>query len=537
MKNLLLTSSLLFITGCALQTAVGNTQDAKVASVVVSGSSAQPIGGTTQSLTTGGAALAVSLRALDAGGQGVSGITIAWSSSNPSVATVAAAADGLGAMITPVSAGTTVITVTAGVQTAQFTVVVADKAAQFTLVGPDNAAFGGPDATYTVSSTPAGAAASATWSLETDLGTLSAATGASVTLHATGVGLAHLTATVGGVAQGKTVNLTGLSLASSPKSASGLVGVSQTFTATVAGTGAASAPASRAQWVFTANAAQCSVSPQTGASVTVTAAAAGTCSLTAQLPSSNLVSPVVLLTATAATDIAITTAGTGSLVAGGAARAYTAAVTSAGGTVQGAIIAWSYSGPMPPAFSVSAAGLVTPTGVGTGKLVATSGGISRSIGLTVIPGSVAWQETTLTASPSSQTTLHLLVKDANGAAATISSPGDLTAGSGNLTFTASPAFTGVPTGQVGSQGGSLFIGPVTVSANNGAVHTASAAFFGVATTAGVTVNVVAPTVSLAVDTQTPVVGAAMTLTRCNKHRLTEAVDYNAHGVRFKFKRD
>ncbi len=385
----------------------------------------------------------------DAGGAVLTGRAVAWSSSNPAVATVSPVG-----IVTAVAVGTASITATSEGKSGSATLTVAPPAplpvATITVSIPTTTFVAGQTATAVAR--PADAAGNI---LTGRVVTWSTSNAAVATVSASGVvtavapGSATITATSEGKSAAVTVTVSAVPVATVAVTiANATIAAAQTTTATATLKDASGAVLTgRAIAWSSSNTAVAAVS----ASGVVTGGAPGSATITATSEGkSGSVTVTVTAVPVAAVSVAIADA---SLETGQTAAATATPRDASGAALTGRPVTWSSSNTS--VATVSSAGVVTAVGPGTAIITATSEGKSSTVTVTVTVApvatvSVAIGDASLTLPQTSQATATL--KDASGnvltgrtvtwtssntAVATVSSSGLVTAvAAGSATITA-----------------------------------------------------------------------------------------------------
>jgi uncharacterized protein YjdB len=426
-------------------TVIGQT----IASVAISPASMQmPAGGTRQ----------LSATAYDAGGNAVPNAAVTWTSSNPIVASVSAAG-----LVTALSAGNAIITATASGKTATAAVSVA---------APPPAVVASVSITFNSSTLLVGQSTQAqaiardaagsvitgravTWSTE-DAALVSVSSSGLVT--ALKSGSAVIEATVDGVTGVATVTIS-----ASPPLPVHTVQLTVTPSTINAGQTAASSVVLKDSLggTLTGLTVGYSSSRTTVASVglggVITGISAGSATITATSQGKSG-SAGVTVNGTTVPVASVTVSGPASLTVGQTAQATAVTKDASGNVLTGRTITWSTSNPA--VAIVSATGLVTGNAAGSAQILATSGGQTGSLSISVsaapaviatvsvslangsIQAGAATQATAVAQDASGQTIsgVTFFWSSSSAATATVSQSGvvvGVAAGSANITASAS----------------------------------------------------------------------------------------------------
>ncbi|SVB97770.1 uncharacterized protein METZ01_LOCUS250624, partial [marine metagenome] len=333
---------------------------------------------------------------------------VTWSSSDTDIATVSAAG-----LVTAVGNGTGMITATSGSSSATASVTIAQVASSVTL-SPTSLSFSSLADTATLTATVKDAndstigSPAVTWSsTNTAVATVSSA--GLVTPVATGsISIIATSGSASGSASVTVGELT-ITVEVSPSSLSFLsLGDTGTIVATVKDSGGNVLPDSVVTWVSSAE----SVATVSSDGL-VTAVATGSATITAASGSASGSASVTVTQVASSVTLSPDSLSLGSI---GATATLTPTVTdSLGATIPGATVTWSSSDT--DIATVSAAGLVTAVGNGTGMITATSGSSSATASVTIaqVASSVTLSPTSLSFSSLGDTaTLLATVKDAGG---------------------------------------------------------------------------------------------------------------------------
>ena len=423
-------------------TATVTVLSAAVANVAVSPSNVSLAVGSNTGLTA---------TATDANGNVITGAPIAWTTSNPGVATVSSSG-----LVTAVGAGSATITATSAGKSGTASVsVTANVSVATVTVQPATASVGvGQSTTLIVTVKDANGnvltGRTVTWT-SSNTGTATVSSAGVVTGVA--VGAATITATSEGKSGTATVTVTApvATVTVTPSTASVIVGQTTTLAATTKDASGNVLTGRTITWT-TSNALVATVS----ASGVVTGVAAGTATITA---TSEGKSGTATVTVTLAPVASITvTPATASVVVGQTTTLSATTKDAAGNVLTGRTITWT-SGTNSIA-TVSSSGVVTGVAAGTVLITATSEGRSASATVTVTqPVPVA----TVTVTPSDATisvgqtrTLTAVTKDASGNVLT----GRVVTWTSSNTQIATVSSTGVVTGVKKSNT------PVTITATS-----------------------------------------------------------------------
>ncbi len=344
---------------------------APVASVVVSPSSSSVVVGTT---------LALSAVPRDGTGGTLTGRSVIWGSSNPSVATVSAVG-----LVTALAPGSITITATSEGRSGTAVVTVSAVPVASVVVAPASVALlVGESGTLVATAKDAAGNTLAgrvpTWS-SSAVGIATVSAGGIVT--AVGIGTATITARIEGRSAAAIATVSAVPVASvvvTPSSASLVVGQTSTLTATPRDAGGAALVGRSLSW----SSSQPAVATVSTAGA-VTAVAPGTATISAttegQTGTSVIAVSVVPVAAVtlSPTSAALTLGQTTTLVATGR--------DAGGNPLGGRPVTWTSTAST--VATVSTAGIVTAVGIGSATITARIEGVSASAAITVTPIPVA----------------------------------------------------------------------------------------------------------------------------------------------------
>ncbi|HTA74824.1 MAG TPA: Ig-like domain-containing protein [Gemmatimonadaceae bacterium] len=320
---------------------------------------------------------------LDANGNPMGGVTIAWLSNAPSLASVSSS--GLVTVLSTTGTGSVQIYATAGGQTGHSTITfIAAPVATVTLSSTTVTLNAGQTSQLTatakdqygdVITTDA-----ATWSSSnTSVATVSS----SGLVTAVGSGSATITVTIGGVQATASVTVAQAAVASvtvSPTSLSLTAGQSSGLTATAKDGSGNVLTGYPATWT-SSNTSAATVST----SGVVTGVAAGTATITVTIGGKSATASVTVTAPTQTVSTVSVSPATTSIQVGNQVQLTATDKTSSGGVVTGQSVSWSSSNTA--AATVSSGGIITAVAVGSATITATSDGVKGTASVTVTAAS------------------------------------------------------------------------------------------------------------------------------------------------------